>query len=325
MRTPSVLDFELDLQDAYDRLAPSEKTYAHVKGDVERRYFGLSRSGCPFRFLLLDERGCYSVFPHSHASAFLWGVHYWERDDNRQWTKAPFCPRWMGDPELRKVTGIDFDPTGLQPRIHNLFRGFDASFLPETPPGEVEALSACVHDHVLRVLANGDPEAAASLTDWLAGLLQHPGRMSRVAPVLVGGRANLFMRWVRLSLIGARYSSDVGDDPQCLVNRLFVHVDSRWAVEPMMAFLVKSPTIKELVSSDTDSCEVREVPNYINAVFTTTSELIVRFIGDRMAFPLFMCSNALCGDVNYFDRLETRLADPRVQRAYFQSLMTRPL
>ncbi len=320
MSAPSVLDFDLSLQEAYDRLPPDGKTYAHVKRDVEARYFGLARGGCPFRFLLLDERGRLSVFPCSHAAAFLWGVHYFERNDARLWIRRPFHARWVADPELRRVSGYDFDPLGLQKGIHNLFRGFEAGFLPAVPEGEEEALCGCVHAHVLRVLADGSAEAAGMLTDWLAGLVQRPGRMSQVAPVLVGGRANLFVRWFRCAVVGERYSSSDGTDPQCLVNRLLVHVDSRWAVEPMLVFLIKSPTIKELVGEG-----VRDVRNYTNAVFTTTSELILQHIPDRSAFPVLVCSNALCGDVGYFDRLEARLADPWVQRAYFQSLLRRRL
>jgi hypothetical protein len=323
MSRPSVLDFDPDLQDAYERLPPTEQTYGHVKADVERRYFLLARSGCPLRFVWLDERGAYSIFPLTHAEAFLWGVHYFERDDARLWVKRKFHPRWVRDTDRRKVHGINFDPMGLQKGIHNLFRGFDASLLPAVAEAEVEGLCACVHAHVFQVLAGGDAWAAAALTDWLAGFFQRPGLMSKVAPVLIGGRANLFVSWVRLSLIGARYSTDVGDDPRCLVNRLFVHVDSRRAVEPTLELLIKSPVIMHRVGGD--ACDMRDVPNYINAFFTTASEHILYHATDRACFRVFLCSNALCGDVDYFDRLEERLADPRVQRAYYQSLMNRLL
>ena len=324
---PSALDFGLEQQDAYDLLAPDEKTYTLVKADVERRYFGLCCEGCPFRFILLDGEGGFQVQPCAHAGAYLWGVHYYELDDFRRWRRHKFHPRWVHDPELRKVKRFGFDPRGLPEDTLNIFQGFEASFLPAVPEAEAEGLCACVHEHVLRVLADGDPAAAAGLTDWFASFFQRPGQMSQVAPVLIGGRANLFVSWVRLSLIGARYTTSVGDDPQCLVRRLFVHVDSRWAVEPMLAFLIKSPTIKQhtCVSHQGHGDQAESTPNFLNAVFTTTSELIIQYINDKTSFPVYRCSNALCGDVGYFSALEARLADPRVQRAYYQSLLSRAL
>jgi hypothetical protein len=308
---PSALDFGLEQQDAYDMLPPNEKGYAAVKADVERRYFGLCCDGCPFRFVLLDERGGFQIEPCAHAGAYLWGVHYYELDDFRRWRKHKFHPRWVHDADLRKVRSLGFDPRGLPKDVLNIFRGFEATFLPAIPPAEVEGLCACVHDHVLRVLAGGDPEVAAGLTDWFAGFFQHPGRVSGVSPVLVGGRANLFVKWVRLSLIGARYSSS-DTSAKKLVRRVFVHVDSRWAVEPALC--------KRLAKDYRDG---PNTPNFLNAIFTTTSELIVQQVGDKAGFPVYRCSNALCGDIGYFSALEARLADPRVQRAYYQSLMSR--
>jgi hypothetical protein len=325
MRGPSVLDFDPDAQDAYDLLPQSDKTYARVKADVESRYFGLqARPGQPFRYLYLDEEGAYNTFTPGHAEAFLWGVYYFEQDRQGKWIRHKFHPRWTTDQDIRRVTGVSFDPTGLQKGIHNLFRGLEASLLPAVPDVEAEGLCARVHDHVLRVLGAGDATAAGALTDWLARIVQTPGVAAPMAPVLVGGRAALFVRWFRLRLVGARYSSDVVDGSPRSMDRLFVHVDSARSVEPTLAAFVGSPVVKCLQFLRAGS-EVHEEPNHFSAVFTGPTADILQAVPDRSRFPVFVCCNALCGDVDYFTRLEHHLDKPRVQRAYYQSLMRRPL
>lgn len=319
----SALDFDLDRQEAYDMLPPSDKTYARVKADVERRYFGLQvRPGNAFRFILLDDRGGYNTFAPAHAEAFLWGVHYFAQARDGQWVRQKFHPRWVADPDLRRVTGVGFDPAGLQKGIHNLFRGLEASLLPAVREAEAEGLCARVHDHVLRVLAGGDAVAAGALTDWLARIVQFPGTASPVAPVLVGGRAAVFVRWFRLCLVGARYSSDVADGSPRSMNRLLVHVDSSRPVDPALASFVGSPTVKYLPYL---AGEVHEAPNHFSAIFTGPTADILAMVPDRARFPVFVCCNALCGDVDYFSGLERHLGDPRVQRAYYQSLLARCL
>jgi hypothetical protein len=319
----SVLDFDLDKQEAYDLLPPAEKTYARVKADVERRYFGLqARPGQPFRYIHLDPAGGYNTFHPAHAEAFLWGVHYFEQDRRGEWVRRKFHPRWTADLDLRRVTGVSFDPMGLQKGVHNLFHGLEASLLPAVPEADTERLCARVHEHVLRVLGGGDAEAAGALTDWLAWIVQRPGRASAVAPVLVGGRAAVFIRWFRLRLVGARYSSDAADGSPRSMSRMLVHVDSSRAVDPALASYVGSPTIKHLPFL---GGEVQEAPNHFNVVFTGPTADILQAVPDKERFPVFVCCNALCGDVDYFNRLEHHLGDPRVQRAYYQSLMRRPL
>ena len=212
---------------------------------------------------------------------------------------------------------------GLQKGVHNLFRGLEASLLPAVPEAEAEGLCARVHDHVLRVLGAGDATAAGALTDWLARIVQTPGVAAPMAPVLVGGRAALFVRWFRLRLVGARYSSDVVDGSPRSMDRLFVHVDSARSVEPTLAAFVGRPVVKCLQFLRAGS-EVHEEPNHFSAVFTGPTADILQAVPDRSRFPVFVCCNALCGDVDYFTRLEHHLDNPRVQRAYYQSLMRRP-
>ena len=213
---------------------------------------------------------------------------------------------------------VMFDPSRTKKDIHNTFRGFDVEALPVVPDDEVEELSASIHKYILTVVCRGDVKAAKGLTDWLAYLFKHPGLRSKIAPLLYGAldcKLEEFVQWVGV-LIGSRYTAHIlgktkSKRKQNFNEKLLIH-------DTTVSDSVKGYIRDQEYLWDAH-CYLR-VDSYHNVIFTTSNRAVAAKACENWKIGVFSC--VACED---YEVLKTQMLDPRVQLAFYQSLLKRDL
>ena len=305
----SVWDTDAESRDKYQSLPESARTYELVKADVEQRFFRLCS---PFKFCLEEKAGI-TLYPYNRIKRVIGAFVYFEKTKAGGWARRDFRSRWLRDQFIRTLACILFDPSRTIGNISNSFHGLAGEKLGAVGGDEVEALSAPVYSFIASLL----PPASRGgvLCDWLANLVQHPGRMSRIAPILYGLDGcghKLFIDWVRLKLIGEKYSVTGAKKATDFVEKLLIHVDTDQRMEKLVKFHITF-----------DKLEARnrpQVQSHLNVIYTTTSEVTADPEWTNWRCSIFHCNDAPCRP-----DLEALLADPRVQRAFYQSLLERDI
>jgi hypothetical protein len=211
-----------------------------------------------------------------------------------------------------------FDPSRTEKKIYNTFRGFHVEALPAVQDEEVAGLSASIYMYILTVLANGDVEAAKGLTDWIAHLFLHPGRMSGIAPLLYGVsgcRHKEFVDWIGSMLVGPLYTVNILGKTKFkkhedFLEKLLIH--EHGAVSRLVYLHIRDQAYLW------DSHSSKRIDSYHNVIFTTTNRAVAVKACDSWKIGVFHC--AVCED---YAALEAQMLDPRVQRAFYQSLLKR--
>ena len=287
----SVLD--LERRSAYEMLPEKERTYELVKEDVERRFFKVI---VPFQFCLLEEAG-HTLMSYRGASRVVGRIVYFERTKAGGWVVRPFKSRWLADPLIRTVKRVCFDPSRTKEDIYNTFSGLRAERLPSVGEDEVEGLCAPVFAFIEK-----------QLCDWFANLLQDPGKKSCLAPILHGADGcghSLFVDWVRTKLVGAEHTLTGAKRPSDFDGKLLIHVHGNERMDELIK------------ASITD-----QIPDgHLNVIYTTSSSVTADPEWTNWRCAIFRCSDAACDP----ELEETVLANPRVQRAFYQFMLKRDI
>jgi hypothetical protein len=326
-RGPSVMDSDDEGLALYQLVPKSEKTYDKVKEDVERKIFRVADRAHCFCYANDTPWGA-EVRSQGKVKDATGELSYFEPDGANGWSARPFHKRWIADERLRTVRSVICDPGRTVEGVHNIWRGFRVEGLPEVPEAEVESLSAVIREHILRMYADGRQAVADRVLDWLAALFQRPGRKTQLGLVLHGkcfwdwGKETLFI-WLRQELLG-EYCTLCGPqlftDPYC--GMILVTMESKRRVPASIKQLITSPEIRcRLKFSKTQMA-----PNHVNLVVFTNDQTGGRAeSGDsdpRLA--VLNCSAEDFGEA-YYNALAHAMEDPRVQRAFYQSLLKRDL
>ena len=301
-----MLDTDEESRAEYLRLPEWERTYDRVKADVERRLFRVDK---PAGYCLLDAasetggpRG-YGLYGPIGLAGAMKRITYIDNDSPYHLPSSAnrrFIRRWLDDPTKRSL-GAAEEILG-KPAIIEIA----AAKLPAVPDDEVEGLCAPVFRFIDRLLANRNATDGLRLTDWLANLVQYPGRMSQVVPVLHGSKEcghRFFAEWVRLKLIGGEHTLTAAEEGSDFLDKVLLHVDTNERLDAMVVEHVARMTL-------TDRCG-RTVQSRLNVICTTTSGVTA-----AGAQCLFRCSDAVCDP-----EFEPYLDSARVQRAFYQALL----
>jgi hypothetical protein len=306
----------------YALLPECQKTSALVKAEVEKKYFRIGDRSC---FCSANETvwGAH-VISKKEITARVRHVRYFEPDGDGGWTEHPFHKRWLADEDMKTVDSIRCDPGGSVEGVHNIWRGFNVDSLAEVPAGEVEALCALVYEHILRVYANGRKPVADKVSDWIAALFQRPGRKTQLGLVVCGdwscGKSIVF-KWLRDTLMGKHCTSRITETEPNPCGKILIHVNSSCRVPVHTKRLINAQEIPYRLKFS----KTKLAPNHVNLVFTTTASSAAAPERKDPRMAVLDCSESLLGDKAYFDALAAALDDPRVQRAFYQSLLARDL
>jgi len=316
----------------------SADAYTRMKQDFDKTHFMIgSLLNC------LIEDGTRLEMKWSDAMVYYANLQVPELEETTKGdikTKmVPFLPKWLKDPERPTFIKCDFIPNreSCPKSVYNLFHGFQAEDLPPVPAEEVAGLIAPILTHI-DALA---PGYCDHVVKWLANMFQTPEIKSDTSILFrdMGGLLfegggtgkNLFFDWLGRKILGSDYYCVVGDNSMLygqfnsvFEGKLLVYVeeaagkDNHTNTDRLQSKITSRKTIvnKKNVAE-------REMNCYDRYVFGSNNANPLPSKGGMSRRQwMFDTVTTHRGDKTYFDALVAAMEDPRVQRAFFQHLMT---
>jgi hypothetical protein len=201
---------------------------------------------------------------------------------------------WCAHHLARSYDKIVFDPTGTDhdPKHHlNLFTGFTF-----TRENSVKGDVSPILNHLRDVWYKGAPDANEYFLDWLAGLIQFPGRKMKTVPVAKGGQGtgkSMIAHFLR-KIMGDQYFSQVLD-----INQLTGTFNSSDDMTNLLTFLDECTFSGDKAQANKIKGFVSEVKRKHEAKFVNRievknhSNVMICANGDS-------CTNRECDDRRYF-------------------------
>jgi hypothetical protein len=253
--------------------------------------------------------------------------------------QVSFLQKWLKDPERPTFIKCDFIPNRetCPKSVFNLFHGFQAESLPPVPVEEVAGLIAPILAH-MDALTSGHKDY---FVKWMANLFQSPEVKSDISILFrdMGGLLfegggtgkNLFFDWVGRKILGSDYYVVVGDNSMLygafnsvFEGKLLVFVeeaagkDNHANTDRLQSKITSRKTIvnKKCVAE-------REMNDFTRYWFASNNPNSLPSKGGMTRrIQVVDTQTGHRGNKAYFDALVTAMEDPRVQRAFFQYLMT---
>ncbi len=238
----------------------------------------------------------------------------------------PASQHWLRDPRRREYSEIVFDPAGRAPRsAFNLWSGWSVVADPT-------ASCELILSHIRKVLACGKRSHARYIINWLADIVQNPGRKPGVAMVLKGGKGagKDTLAVILRRMIGKRHVAHV-TRPDALTQRFNAQFASALVCHVEEAYWSgaqdKKGTLQALITSETMPIEKKgvdtvEVDSFLRLVMTTNEEWAVPASNDERRYAVFNVSDTRIGDHEYFRALYDEIEGdgPSAFLAYLQNV-----
>lgn len=241
--------------------------------------------------------------------------------------KVDMFDEWLKHGETRRYRGIQFAPDGGREGFFNLWQGF----VTKPVPGDCSRFLA----HIREVICAGDEGAFVWVINWLADIIQNPGRKPGTALVLRGGegagKGKAFADQLR-DLIGPYLYCKVSrghglttNFNKHLAGKLLIFAnESVWGGDRS-----KEGALKDMITEDVQMIEPKgldafEVKDYARLLFATNEDWAVPVGADARRYTVLDVANHRKGDDTYFRVLYGELNNGG-REAFMHLLMTRDL
>lgn len=234
--------------------------------------------------------------------------------------------------EATKHTSIDFLPPPLKSEYNytfNLFTGFD---IEKTIDYDDSFSTDIYHEHI-RHLVNYDDKSYKYLVDYLADIVQFPGRKQDICLIFKSSQGtgkNLFFESFGDIILGEQYRLTAENPEQVLGrfngnhNKLLVIMDE------MKARKADPDSIKNLITAKNLNYEKKgldmiQLKNLARYIILTNNDVPVKIESSDRRFVLFETSSKYIGSSNieYFQTLAEALNNPHKMRVFYNELMNR--
>ena len=318
------LDFA-DWRPNPSRSEQEHRSYELVKQNEERHCF---RVAYPHGYAVVPAHGnaVAEILTAAEMKAMLKHVIYFQTTSPvGEMTPQSFYPRWQRDVLIRTYEGITFAPGMPDTNKYNLWRGYKAAMLPPVPDAEVDALAAPFFHHIRTHCAEPD-----YVISWIAKVLHTPEQRTNVALLFHGepaARFEFIPNIIRETLTGPMttfqtyaHKRDIFDKKvrageQQHLNKTLIQMDGLSRED----FQLRAPAMIDLITGEElprNNTGMRHecTDNYTNVILTSYT-INAHAVHDP-AIKKILCTPATQADC---DSLRAKLANPRVQRAVFQS------
>lgn len=232
---------------------------------------------------------------------------------------------WREWPGRREYDDVRFAPGNKDPKIYNLFFGWDV----DPRPGVWQKLK----DHIHQVICNGNDEQFVWFMTWIAHIFQHPGSKPSVAVVIRGrkgtGKSIVFDF---LQQLMRSYFYKIADGRRALGNfnaqyettLLLLLEETFWAGDQ-----AKEAILKDLITSPTISIERKGLDsymanNYMRLGMISNERWVVPASEDERRFAMFDCSDKHRGDVPYFKAMIEEMNNGGLEAMLYDLLTYEP-
>lgn len=249
-----------------------------------------------------------------------------------------FYKFWFEHPLKRVHDSVECIPPPLTcpTGTYNTWTGFEADRLKDTQIYD-EALLEPVLQH-FSVLCSHDAICTKYVIDWVAQIIQQPGRLSQVCIATIGDQGcgkNTITSWLIESIIGTEFALStcnakavLGDFNHMVANLLFLNLDEvktddgymfSEQMKTLITESVKTVTRKGVNSRLARDCtRIWATSNARNPIKVPAGEAERRFV-------VIKASNEKCGDTQYFNELHASLDNPAVQWTFIEFLRHRDI
>ncbi|MFC6199764.1 primase-helicase family protein [Ponticaulis profundi] len=253
---------------------------------------------------------------HDYLSQFS---YEYEKDGTR---KTNFISKYfVNSRHCERYDGIEFEPdeSKANSNMLNEWTGYSVE--------SVEGEWGLFKSHILDNICSGNDEHFAWLMDWMAQLVQEPGRKSGSAVALIGGKGtgkSKFVDW--LTRLVDPYSVTinqtkhlVGSFNHHMSGKLLMAVEEGfWAGDKQAA-----SALKHLITSDTQMIEQKgkdavEMSNYTRLIFTSNEKWVapVDSDGDSRRYFILKVAEHRKNDASYFAAI-----DEQMERGGLEAMM----
>jgi hypothetical protein len=244
--------------------------------------------------------------------------------------KVPFMDMWLKDPKIRTYDYFDFLPPPLlcPPNVFNMWSGFAIDQI----ESELESRgSPSMFLKHASILVNHDPVCLKYFINWLAQIVQQPGKLIGIALVFIsneGAGKNIFLDHFA-QIIGKQFYFETADPEKDLFgrfcngrkNKLLIDIDeSRRKDTFANADIIKNMITSEHLNYEQKGIDPIEICNFNRFVFTTNHMHPIKITDNSRRFVLFECSNEKIGNTAYFKAFATYMQDPINQKAIMAHL-----
>jgi Family of unknown function (DUF5906) len=294
----------------------------HLKSqieDINERHFVIRNIGgkCLIGEMVPNRAGSGQMLSLQSIEAFrAWYDNRYVTvlDHKRNEKRLPLGTYWMGHSKRRGYEGVDLVPDAPQELPDgklNLWRGFGV----EPKKGDWSLL----HEHVYKVLADGDVKAAEYIFRWVAWSFQHPGVRAEVALVTQGGKGSgkgVFLRAV------ARCFGEHGmqiTNQEHLVGRfnghlrhcLFLFADEAfWAGDKRSESVLKGLITEPTLTIELKGIDAVQWPNRLHVAMAANADWVVPASAGERRYAVFKCA----------DTYVRGHGNEEVSKAYFKAL-----
>jgi hypothetical protein len=311
--------------------------YEQVKARFEKECFKVKN---PFCYVHITEEKKLVSISYKHIAKYYGYLKYWKVNKKGKYVQVPFVNAWCKDSDIRRYECVEMNPLGNKLGEYNTWPGFLAEKIQPIADDKVMDLVAPIVQHIYEIFAMNNQEYTDWILDFFANIVKRPWQKTHVALCIVGLEGcgkTILLEWFRLKILGdtithhtEHLTSNLSDMklPRRFSNSLVKKV---LIVGDDINFICRHDegAIKSLMSAD---YTYRPYPeqrgylkehNYCNLILTSNNKNTIP--PDDCRFRLFECSNKYMGNTSYFNNLAECLANPSVQRAFFQYLMARDL
>ena len=287
--------------------------YQRLKTGFELSYFKLMK---PSLFVRLTDDGIdpitYQDLMHQQQNLLLQG--------------KPFVCEWVRDPGIKTYQKLVFSPKKpLPPDCYNLFTGFAV----EPKPGaDFSPIT-----EVLNLVSGNDAAAASYIEKWVAHIFQKPYEKTKTCIVIQGKQGvgkDTYFNFIG-KLLGKQCFYNTNSPENDIFARFNAGTESTLLVKFEEAdFTVNKANaskLKSLLTNETANYERKgqdriTLDDYRNYVMTTNQEVPVVLEDQERRFVLVKASDAKKGDFAFWNRAYDAIANPDVQAAYMEHLLS---
>lgn len=223
---------------------------------------------------------------------------------------------WLGDPDGRRYERLVYAMPGSAdecgPDDYNGYLGFTVR--PE--PGDWSKN----RDHLLAIICHGNEEHFKWLLNWMAALVQFPGRHAFTAIVLRGGQGTgkghfahlmlgaLFHKQQYLHILGAGMLT--GRFNEHLSGKVYVFADeSTWGGDAQAAEKLKGMVTESTIPIERKFLPLVEEPSALHIVIASNNEWPISIPMDDRRFFVLDVAETKRQDDSYFTPLRVELRD----------------
>lgn len=231
---------------------------------------------------------------------------------NENGKTIPIGKLWFGTAARRQYDGLLFAPgKDLGPRFLNSWQGFTVD--PKNDPDGWLRLK----DHLVHHVAQGDDAAYQYILNWLAFGVQHLGKPTGTAIVLIGPKGagkSILIELYGYVFGGAKFVTSISED---IVGKFNAHLETTLLLGVEEAFAPQNRaadgTLKDLITRGTLRLEDKffstwTAPNHLRIMMTSNNDHVVRADGLDRRYAVFEVANP-------------HQQDPDARRRYFGEMV----